>query len=196
MTTPRRWAPNETPFGAWVRRQHDMDSQRDGLAVCDVDWSFHRYMTPVDGLGSRSVQLFMWLEVKTFGAVPDRSQEDTLRKWHESFTLWTRRGPRLRAIRSRYAPVTLLFFGVYVLSLPALSPDQSAQCRWGRFDASGTLTWTDIRTAQLSDILTFRLRPDRLERLNMRRHHLTREIVVSERMPLGFDVETRRRKRS
>jgi hypothetical protein len=196
MTIPRRWTKDETPFGAWVRRQPDLDSRRDGLAVCDVDWSFHRYMTPIDRKGSRDVQLFMWLEVKAFGTVPDRSQEDTLRKWHESFTLWTRRGPRIRVLRSRYAPVSLWFFGVYVLSLPAVSPDQSAQCRWGRFHANGDLQWTDIRTADLADILAFRLRPDRLERLNMRRHHLTREVVVIERMPLGFDVERRFRRRS
>jgi hypothetical protein len=196
MTTPRRWDKDETPFGAWVRRQHDLDSKRDGLAVCDVDFSFHRYLTPIDRKGSRDVQLFMWLEVKTFGAVPDRAQEDTLRKWHEGLVPWTRRGPRVRAIRSRYAPVTLWFFGVYVLSLPAVSPDQSATCRWGRFSASGSLTWTEIRTADLADILAFRLRPDRLERLNMRRHHCTREVVVWEKTPLGFDVETRLRRRS
>src|SRR5215470_12279681 len=66
MTEPRHASYDETPFGAWVRRQPEIESRRTGLSVTDIDWCFHKFKTSVDRLGTREIQLMLMVELKTY----------------------------------------------------------------------------------------------------------------------------------
>jgi hypothetical protein len=48
----------------------------------------------------------------------------------------------------------------------------------------------------LIKIFSFKIRPDTVKRLELRRHHSTRQIMSIEHAPLGFPVETIRSRRS
>ena len=74
----------DTPFGAWMRRNEKLSSTE--FVTCDIDHCIHRYKTTVDGYGTREIQNLMFLEVKQFGAGLRDSQRDTLYKLHKTMS--------------------------------------------------------------------------------------------------------------
>lgn len=188
MSTAARRFGDDTPFGAWVRAQQTLDSRRDGMTVNDVDWMFHKYMTPIDRIGAREIALLMCVEVKTRNSRPSHSQAETL--WYNHRFLTAR--PNLR-IGNR----TVIHSGFFTLSMSGTSPDDSDEMEWGSFSPSGALEWVPITDAQLLDVLRFDVHPEPpFARRDFRRHHKTREVVSIVDTPIGLRVEERLLKRS
>jgi len=182
MTRARVYG-SDTDFMDWVRRQPNMDSRRDGFVVSDCDCFIHRYMRPVDGIGTREIQALMFLEVKTRNGDLTTSQQDTLSKVDIFKGHCKKRGIR--------------HFGVSVLRMSDTSPDDSSLIQWGRFrDDGGNLQYREITREQLIGLMLFDLHPDNLTSQPFRRHHKTREIMAVKTAPLGFSYEKPYLKRS
>ena len=186
MTRSWQTALAESPMSAWFRRQPEMDSVRHALSITDADYMIEKYKTDIDGKGTRTVKALMILEVKCHNAEPSQAQAENLFIHH--LLLYGNFGKHLPL--PRVGTCGIYHFGVYILSLPGVEPENNGQCRWGRFNPHGVVQWTTIPCAWLVDICAFRSRPDRLEPWELRRHHKDTTIVHDERMPLGFTVET------
>lgn len=186
MTTQRRHG-EDTPFCAWLRANPDLDSIRHSLTVNDNDLIIHKYRTKVDGLGTRGVQLQMWLELKTFGAMPNDNQRQTLFDHHQLLA----RKQRLLDARNPGQRRSVWHFGAFVLSLSGTTPDNSNRILWCRFDAAGALDANEVTVDQLIRILRFDVAPDWFDPIEgrLRRHHKTQQLIMVQRMPLGFDTE-------
>lgn len=170
-------------FCAWLRKQEKelpSYSKNIGFVASDVDITLHRYLTAIDGIGSREIQAMMMLEVKSRNGKPSFSQLDTLYKWH-----------LLSNMRKKLGNTLLCGFGVSVLVMSGTDPDNSETMQWGRFKPSdnGKLSYREINLFQLYKLLKFELHPDNLTLQPFRRHHKTTAISVVEQMPLGFQVE-------
>src|SRR5208283_4280506 len=73
-----KWHTAETNFERWMRNKEELDSRIEGIVRFDCDIILHRYLFHDDKKGSRVFQCIMFIEVKTHGAEPSASQEDTL----------------------------------------------------------------------------------------------------------------------
>lgn len=174
---------DDTPFGAWLRAQPSLDSTRSALAASDVDMMLHRYKANIDGMGSRRVALMMNVEVKTRLAMPSDSQRQTLFFQHQLLH-------EKRALRDiKPGKVSVWHFGYFVLSISGERPDESDEMYWMRFADDGSFEPDPVTHQQLLDILGFRLNPETLRDLSLRRHHKTRRIIMRELTPLGFEVD-------
>jgi hypothetical protein len=169
-------------FCAWLRRQNKelpSYSKNVGFVASDVDLILHRYLTAVDGIGTREIQALMMIEVKTRNGKPTPSQQDTLHKLNAVSCCSKTIGGKL--IRN---------FGVSILILSGTDPDNSKTIQWGRFkQVTGEVYYREINLFQLFKLLKFELHPDSLTNQPFRRHHKTAEIRVIEKVPLGFHVE-------
>lgn len=171
---------SDTPFCEWMRACTELPSYSDtcGFVATDNDVTIHRYLTPVDALGTREVQSLMHIEVKTRGGPVHDSQKDTLFKKHCCMN-------RPRALRVKGQLVRS--FGVSFLFMDNTSPDNSVVMEWGRFDRTGQIFCRGIDVATLVALLRFDIHPDTLTPQAFRRHHKTRELWVKETAPLGFE---------
>lgn len=173
---------SDVPFMAWCRSNPHLPAagQQCGWVQTDVDAFIHRYLHLIDGVGTRELQAMMEVEVKTWGAMPSPSQEDTLRKKH----LTTRNQVRLgrQVIRN---------FGVTVVSMDATTPDDSSVIKWCRFrdKPPHDLIVAEVTAFELVELLRFDRNPDTLEKNWLRRHHATRRVVEKTVTPLGLEVE-------
>ena len=174
----------EEPFCQWIREEKRLDSVRDGITVNNLDMLIHRYKTERDGIGDRTIQAMMFVEVKTHMACPTPAQRETLCMLDQVLrnrrTTPTSKRPGRHAVdHSPLAqvysvmwskPVKLKLFGGHLLTLSMSRPDED-QCHiyWsgGRIGRS-----TEISLGMLIDLLRFDLDPDTL-RVNdgWRRHH-------------------------
>lgn len=184
---------SDTEFCAWMRRCKELPSySRDfGFVASDNDITIHRYITSVDGVGTREVQGIMQIEIKTRKGKPSESQTDTLTK----LNLFN--GDR------RVGGVSIRFFGVFVLVLSGTSPDDSDAMWWAAppkdrfFKDAAMMRITEINYQMLIDILRFERHPRNLnDRQPFRRHHKTSLFVETETTPLGFEVDKLITKRS
>jgi hypothetical protein len=177
---------NDVPFSDWCRRmgkQGQLPSvASDGCAVVltDVDMTVHRYMTPVDKIGTRQLQALMEVEVKTRNGNPTRSQLDTYAKKHVTTRLVTKVGG-----------VQVFNYGISFLSFSGTSPDDSESIRWGRFNKNEpNISWKTIDEDTLVKLLRFDLHPDSLQKHPFRRHHYISDAFTRRKvLPLGFEVE-------
>lgn len=186
MTTARRYG-EDNPFGSWLRTQEELDSHQHAFTANDADWILLKYMTQFDAEGTRQVQLSMFVEVKTNGAEPKGSQLETL-FFHDQLL---RKKGKVRRLRGD--KVMLWSFGVFVLSLDGTHPVDGELVRWGIFDMRGKLSWcVSRRERSIVELLGFKRNPRKpQERLSLRRHHKTRQVIVEETADLGFKVETK-----
>lgn len=178
MTRDRVYG-EDTEFSRWMRSNKNLPSYSSdcGFVATDSDFLIHRYMTVVDGKGTREVQGIMHLEAKTRGATPTKSQADTL------FKLNAFRGDKRIGNKVRY-------FGVSIVSFSGTSPIDSHTIHWGRFRKNtSSIKYTEVTVEQLESLLLFERCPDSLQRNPYRRHHKSHELIVEEHLPLGFPVQ-------
>lgn len=162
----------ETGFSRWVRSRKDLDSNEVGLGCCDADQIYHRFKTAKDG---REVQCLMFVEVKTFAAVPSPSQRDTLVLIDQFLNNQRNTPSRQRTKRQaenrplvawsvmKQTNVRVYAFGAYLLQFERSSP-LDGWTRWGR-------KRLDISADQLAGLLRFDLNPETLGPMDFRRHH-------------------------
>jgi hypothetical protein len=188
MTRERLYG-SDTPFCDWMRQCRELPSySRDcGFVATDGDVTIHRYLSSVDSVGTREVQGMMDMEVKTRGGNLSQSQRDTLFKKHKCATY--KRGFYIKGQYVRH-------FGVSLVLMSGLTPDDSEQILWGRFTEDGEIRVREVHRKTLIRLMRFELHPDNLTERPFRRHHLTQEIVVTETSPLGFKYDKLIRKES
>lgn len=174
------WTTAETGFSRWIRERQDLKSE-DGIVCCDIDYIVHKYKgRPQDG---RSVQCLMFLEVKTRGSEPTKSQQDTLLLL-DQFLNNQRQTPSKRRSKRQAAErpnkvfsvkagmtITAKMFGGYLLQFEQTGPHDSKWIRWGA-------RRREITSDQLAALLRFDLNPDTLAPLDLRSHHEQRELPL------------------
>lgn len=172
----------DVAFMSWCRSHPELPSfSKDcGWVQTDVDTVVHRYMTAIDGQGTRDLQCMMEIEVKTRSGMPSPSQEDTLRKKH----LCTKTEIFVNG-------QTVKNFGVTVVSMDGTTPEDSHCIEWCRFDETPphALKRTSVSVQQFVDLIRFDRHPDTLETKPFRRHHATRSFVELTKVPLGWVEE-------
>lgn len=184
MTRERMYG-SDTEFCAWMRACSDLPSySKDfGFVASDNDVTVHRYLTSVDGVGTREVQGIMQIEVKTRQGKPSESQMDTLSKLN------------LFKSEKKVRGVYVRFFGVFVLVLSGTTPDDSDHMWWCSIPSDDFISKAElmhinnISKPQLIDLLRFEIHPVNLQKQPFRRHHKTSEILITETTPLGFECE-------
>lgn len=175
MTRPARDG-RDGPFSDWLRKHPGLDANVYWLYAMDVDMIFHKYQVWNDCVGDRTVKLMMDVEVKTFGAVPDEKQRETLYFRHQ--ILCTKQ-PRYSTFLKR--DVSFWHFGIFVLVMHGgARPDGCDGIDWMQFDTGGILTPRKITVDELVDLLRFDIRPDTFEPVNLRRHHKTQEVMQAD----------------
>lgn len=125
----------ETGFGRWMRNHYALDSVN-GIVRTDTDHIVLRYKTGLDG---RDFQLMMVVEVKEYGAEPDKSQTDILsflrqladNRGENIHGCKTRKSLRVRS-RMLNRDVLLRFYGVHLLQFEKTNPDDSKWIKWDR----------------------------------------------------------------
>lgn len=154
----------ETDFERWVRQSPELDSRTAGIVRFDLDVLLHKYLIEVDGKGSRDVQCLMFVEVKTFMAVPSKAQVDTLSMLNQVMrnrkqNIHSR--PRRQAnetptkVMSKMLgrEVAIKMYGGHLLQMDGTYPDNSSLMMWDN---------QTIDRDVLTDLLAFRLDPDRI----------------------------------
>lgn len=143
----------ETPFSEWIRNHPDLDSSK-GYVVADKDLILHQYKTEEGG----ELQRIMVVEVKTCNAPIEKYQADTLYLIDQF--LRNRPNGDSRIVREYADPVHSIMsgrsvrvsaYGVHLLELSGLTPDDSHEIKWDR---------THITKADLIGLLTFRILPE------------------------------------
>lgn len=176
---------SDTPFCAWMRTCPDLPSHSKnfGFTSSDNDITVHKYMTSVDSIGTREVQAIMQVEIKTRCGKPEESQMDTLSKLN------------LFKGYKRVNGTHINFFGVFILVLSGTKPENSKRMWWGKIpegkvcNNASNLIWVPVDKDKLIKLLRFDLHPVSLTTNAFRRHHKTREILVTETTPLGFECD-------
>jgi hypothetical protein len=185
--TRERLFGSDVPFMNWCRNSKALPSWSDtcGWVQTDVDTFVHRYLTCVDGLGTREIQVMMEVEVKTRSGSLTPSQQDTYFKKHLMINK-----------QKTWKGQTLIHHGITVLIMSGTTPDDSSSLVWCRFDEKGNLRKNQITSRQLISLLKFECDPDSLKPTSFRRHHAVKSYLVAEKTPLGFVTERKLIKRS
>jgi len=164
----------ETHFERWLRSESLLDSST-GIVRYDLDLLLHKYMEVEDGFGKRDIQALMFVEVKTWGAVPSTAQRDTLHLLSQA--LRNRRkninGDRNKWNLKDHSPIAtamsiagnrdiqLRMYGGHLLTFEKDGPDNSDWIKWNRHF---------ISRDQLVDLLRFRIEPENpLLKMDIRR---------------------------
>jgi hypothetical protein len=192
--TRERQFGDGTPFGDWLRVQKDIDACRYGFTATDADWIFCKYKDNVrDAIGVRDVQLYMFCETKTRGSkVLPYSQHLMLFNHDQVLRRWKRKIKQPLIHHDHPGkPVSLWHFGVFVLSIQGVVPEEGSVMSWGQFDSYGMLTWRDTTSVEfIKDILSFKTHPRKPDELiNFSRHHKTSLLQQTVTTELGFDIE-------
>ena len=183
---------SDVEFCDWMRHCKELPSFSPdfGFVATDTDILLHRYLTSVDGVGTRQIQCLMHVEVKTREGKPSDSQIDTLSKLHLF------RGERM--VNNSH----IRYFGVFILCMTNTTPDNSAAMWWCVIPDGQILkdaARLDVRLIdkpELIELLRFDRHPMNFSKQPFRRHHKTTEIIENKRSPLGFDYEQKLIKRS
>lgn len=154
MTRERIYG-SDSEFCSWMRACKDLPSYSSdcGFVASDNDITVHRYLTSVDGVGTRAIQSIMQIEVKTRQGKPSVSQMDTIAKLN------------LFADSKQVNGTVVTFFGVFFLVLDGTDPDTSKKMWWGCIPRGETptdardLKWTAITREQLIKLLRFEIHP-------------------------------------
>jgi hypothetical protein len=179
----------EIPFSRWLRKEKRLDSVGQNLHVSDVDYSFMKYKTAIDRIGTRQLKLFMQIELKTFGKQLDAYQQEHLFLLHQLLT-HQRPLPDVNKVEGFTGKIDLITngvpkkirvwsMGVSILTIDdGDSPDDCTGLWWGRFRTNGVVMHLPIMLDQLIGLLNFELHPDTLSKFRLSRHSKTHEGVV------------------
>ena len=194
MTTARRDPNGQTPFGSWVQAHPDLDSIRHSLTITDADMMFHKYKTYTDSIGTREIQLQMWVEVKSFNAQLTKSQHETLFDHHQALNTKSQTVMR-RSTNGKNRQVW--HFGVCILQMEGQIPEDN-KTRWGVFRCDGSIRWYPCSAVHgIVEVLRFDRRPDNPKQmLSIRRHHKNTFYIEKTKTELGFFVDETLIKRS
>lgn len=165
----------ETALGRWLRGHPGLRSQ-DGTNIYDEDhFCDRRVVHRFKENGDRSVQCYMNIEVKEYGAFPSAAQRSTfaiLSGYIKNFTgnRHTRRGA-IKDIAGKRGKVwdpeferlvQVRHYGYHLLQFEKTCPDDSAWIKWD---------YKEITTDELVQLLRFDIHPLTLMPLDARDHH-------------------------
>jgi hypothetical protein len=149
-----------------------LDSYRAKLDVSDIDFSFHKYETNIDGIGERNVKLMLNTELKTNGKYPDFNQLETAFFNHQLLM-------QKKILFSNHLnrKVMVWHFGQYHLIIHGgVRPDACEFMEWGIFDQWGSIKYHPLTEFKLIQLWGFEVRPDNFQKIILRRHHKTQAI--------------------
>lgn len=166
----------ESLFNQWLRSNKSLASEN-GFVFFDTDLIVHKYKTDND----RTVQYLMFVEVKTFGAMPTEAQRDTLNvvgqflrnrndtpsKKH--YLQVPGMGNYVHSTMSN-SLVRIRAFGAHLLVFERKSP-LDGWIKWNKFY---------ISVGQLEKLLRFELDPDSLQPMDNRIHHAQKQYPLFE----------------
>ena len=157
------------------------------LGVQDVDVLLHVFMTAIDKIGCRDLQIFTIQEVKTRNGEPDNSQRDTW--WKQDLFLHnqTIQDPEGSLLWHR---------GVFIVSLEGTFPKEGEIIRWGKYLQNGSIFYRNINPEQLTLLIRGDLHPDTFQKETHRRHYATKVIAAQTFAELGFPIFEKIIKRS
>ena len=161
--------PAEDEISQWIRSHPQLDS-REGMVFMDKDLVCHRYKTS----HGRDAQFLMFVEIKTRGAQPSKSQRDTMnivgqmvRNTKNTYLTAENRPVRVYSTAAA-SEVTVRAMGYHLLRMDGSTPSDSTWIEWDR---------KRIDTDTLLKLLRFDLHPDTLNPLDLRSHHVKPAIL-------------------
>jgi len=180
----------ETDFERWMRSNKQLDSQNAGIVRFDLDILLHKYKQCIDGKSTRDIQCMMFVEVKTFMAVPSQAQIDTLsilsdvmrnRKTNINSKHRRQVGGQIRKAKSKLLgkEVTIKLYGGHLLQLDGTSPENSSVLMWD---------YKPIDSLMLMQLLRFDRDPDRIEIMIDHRRRANPWSKIPQ-LDFGDDVE-------
>lgn len=163
----------ETHFERWMRGHSGLDSSM-GVVRFDADILLHKYKDVSDSFGDRQIQALMFVEVKTFGAMPSKCQWDTLgffdqvlrnRRDNMYSKLSARNATGVLAITRAWSSmlgrdVDVRMFGGHLLRFEKNGPDDSQWIKWGSLCHGKGYEELDITEEDLVNLLSFNANPD------------------------------------
>jgi len=165
----------ETALGRWLRGRHELRSE-DGINIYDEDhFCDRRVVHKYKENGERSVQCYMVLEVKEYGAFPTKAQQSTLailsgyiknffgnRHTRRGATkdIYGKRGKVWDHVYDR--SVQVRHYGYHLLQFEKTCPDDSSWIKWNS---------KEITEEQLVKLLRFEIHPLTLMPIDARDHH-------------------------
>lgn len=179
MTAPARDGRDE-PVCDWIRTNRNLDSISCSLCVTDKDMSFLKFVTYVDGIGTRNLKLMQNVEFKSFGKCLMPQQQEELFFSHQLLA-------KKKKLYSTYMkkPVGVWHYGYSILRMIGGDrPDRCDSMEWARFENNGELLKTEVSENTLTELLAFNLDPQTLQPIEFRRHHKTRKLMqtVTDRL--------------
>ena len=181
MTRYRRYG-SDHEFMSWLRGCPSLPSvsRTSGTTASDVDAIVHRYMTCMDGVGSRKLQRMMFVEAKTRSvdtASISTSQTDTWRKVHHCLCR-----PHMKNVV--VDGNAIVHYGGSYLMCSGQDPETSERMLWGRFGAGRSLSFRDIDLDQLILLLKFEIHPDTMSAIDT--DDLPKAITTVDQTPHGW----------
>lgn len=173
----------ETALGRWLRGCKELRSE-DGINIFDEDYCcerriVHRYK---DEQGKRDVQLFMCIEVKTYGSNPSDAQKSSLSIYSQYLSNYTgnvhtQRGVTTDATGKKRKVFDKVFnrlvsvrhYGVHLLVFEKTSPEDSLWIKWDN---------KLISVKQFTDLMSFNIHPYTLQKLDARLHHKQKQLPL------------------
>lgn len=190
----RREHEAETAFNRWFRNHPQFDSMAVGLVRFDLDLLLHRYKADHDdGMGKRTLQFMMFVEIKTHGAVLSQSQRDTLstlsqvlrnrrRNMHSARRGLHANQPVVTKVKSRVTgkPVAIRLLGGHLLRLSGSHPGDSTVIEWDGPAQLPGVYQADKRISEstLCKLLRFELDPDTLRPMDLRRRYRSVKTLI------------------
>jgi hypothetical protein len=177
----------ETGFGRWMRHCPKLQPSVAHIVRTDTDHTILRYMTYLQGAKTRDYQLIMDVEVKEFGAEPDRAQADILNFKHQLVTNKSKNRHGAKTdntyeLRSSAAgrKVKVRYLGFHLLQFEKTSPNDSRWIKWDR---------KEITLDTLVGLLALDLHPDKP---HMRMADFLRDRHKQRQAPSLFEVDHRK----
>lgn len=162
----------DSPANDWVRKRSGIKSDEpDCFAMLDVDSAVFRYGVPIEPRATnacnKSIQSGMLVETKSRHSVSTMLEGDG-KDWQRDKLFMLHQVTRgihanVKSPICKSCDVTLLFFGVFVMSFSGERPDESESLFWWRFSEDGKLHRHKVCLKMLRRIYKLAIRPDTFE---------------------------------
>lgn len=172
----------ETAIGRWLRGRQDLRSE-DGINIYDEDcFCDRRVVHKYHEGGDRSVQFYMVVEIKEYGAYPSPAQQSTfsiLSSYLKNYVgnMHSRVGSTCDIAGKRkkvWDPVferyvSVRHYGFHLLQFEKTSPEDSEWIKWNK---------KTITEDQLVQLLRFEIHPFTLMPVDARDHHKQKPLLL------------------